>query len=559
MVVAAGVLVMSTGAQAGVVDSIPVGASWQTNGRVETIVVSGTTAYLGGEFTSVRPSGDPLGTGEVPRAGAAAVDITTGDLLPWNPDVGGTVQTILVNGSTVYLGGSFTTVGGTSIKDLAAVDATSGALTTGFKPKPNGAVFGLALQSGELYVGGSFTKLGGGTVGSLGAVNATTGALDTGFVANVAGAGGAKAKVATIALTTDGSRLVIGGTFTTVNGSADQYLGAVSPATGAVQTWSKHPGFATVAMALDANGVYVAGAGNGGNFDAYAPSTGASLWSAGTDGNVQAIAVMEGIVYVGGHFDNYCSGQTTGQHTCKNPIARDHLLAVDETTGDLESWHPSANGVLGVFALTGADSTLEAGGDFTQLGGVSQQGFAELPEITPPTVTDSAGGQWTNAATVSVTASGSVDNAPGGLTYKYETSTDGGSTWGSLRTGDPATVKAEGQTLVRYEALDPYGNSSGWVEDLVLIDRTAPTVPTIAITPTGCPAPSHTATPSSTDGGSGVAGYAYETSPDDSTWSTPTNAGSLTTSSSEYVRFDATDVAGNTSAWSAGVLIPAPC
>ena len=58
--------------------SIPVGASWQTNGRVETVVVSGSTAYLGGDFTSVRPSGDPAGTGEVARNHAAAINLETG-------------------------------------------------------------------------------------------------------------------------------------------------------------------------------------------------------------------------------------------------------------------------------------------------------------------------------------------------------------------------------------------------------------------------------------------------------------------------------------------------
>ena len=47
---------MAAPAQAAIVGSTP-SPSWQTNGRVTTITVSGTTAYIGGKFTSLRPSG----------------------------------------------------------------------------------------------------------------------------------------------------------------------------------------------------------------------------------------------------------------------------------------------------------------------------------------------------------------------------------------------------------------------------------------------------------------------------------------------------------------------
>ena len=65
------------------------------------------------------------------------------------------------------------------------------------------------------------------------------------------------------------------------------------------------------------------------------------------------------------------------------PTARDHLLALDETTGN--TWRPgirARTACLGVFALAGGDGTLEAGGDFTKIGGVTQQGFGEFPEIS---------------------------------------------------------------------------------------------------------------------------------------------------------------------------------
>ena len=111
--------------------------------------------------------------------------------------------------------------------------------------------------------------------------------------------------------------------------------------------------------------------------------------------------------------------------------------------------------MLGVFALAGGDGTIEAGGDFTKIGGVTQQGFGEFPEISLPTLTDSAGGVPTSTTPVTVTASGSADSAPGFARYKYETSTDGGTTWSALRTGAVATVKTVGTTVVRLRRSTP--------------------------------------------------------------------------------------------------------
>jgi trimeric autotransporter adhesin len=455
-------LVFVAGAQGVVAGSKPVLASWQTNGRVETIVISGSTAYLGGEFTSVRPSGDALGTGEVARNHAAAVNVETGALLPWNPNANNTVQTIAVNGSTVYLGGAFGTVGGKTHTRLAAVDATTGAPIQTFKAKANAEVMSIAVGPTGLYAGGSFTLMDNVAHNYLAEVDLSTGALVTGWT------GTASAKVNAIALTTDGSRLVVGGTFVSLDGVTQREIGALSPATGALLGWTTHPTFPITTLAVDANGVYAAGTGAGGNVVAFNPTTGQQLWNAALDGNDQAIAVDSGNVYVGGHFNNYC-GPGTGTGGCAAPVARDHLLALNETNGALLPWHPAANGVLGVFALAGGDGTLEAGGDFTKIGGATQQGFAEFPEISLPTVTDSAGGLPTSTTPVTVTASGSTDTAPGFGGYKYETSTDNGTTWSALRTGATATVKAVGVTMVRFETIDAYGNTSGWVTDTVTI------------------------------------------------------------------------------------------
>jgi hypothetical protein len=98
---------LAAAAEAAVVQSKPSPLSWQANGRVLAIEYSGNTIYIGGKFTSVRPPGDPAGTGEVARNHVAAFNATTGNLLQsWNPNTNGTVDAILPTATGVYLGGA---------------------------------------------------------------------------------------------------------------------------------------------------------------------------------------------------------------------------------------------------------------------------------------------------------------------------------------------------------------------------------------------------------------------------------------------------------------------
>jgi hypothetical protein len=368
---AAAVLVLgATSAWAAVVKST-VTPTWQTNGRVEAIQVVGSTVYIGGQFTSVRPAGDPLGTGEVARNRVAAFNISTGALLPWDPNASGTVQAIAVSGSTVFLGGSFTKVGGKGHQRLAAVDATTGAPIATFKPTIDAEVLTLSLSGSDVYAGGMFTTINGATHDYIAALNTSTGALDPAFTG--------QADAGVLASTIEGGKLVIGGNFANVDGGSQNHIAALNPTTGATLPWGTHTPYDVVALASDSAGVYVAGAGTGGNFAAFNPSTGSMTWQGGTNGNVQAITVFNGEVYAGGHYTDYC-GPQGGQHTCTNPIPRSKILAVDETTGTLQSWAPSVNSALGVFALDGGAGFLELGGDFTKVAGTAQQGFAAFAQ-----------------------------------------------------------------------------------------------------------------------------------------------------------------------------------
>jgi hypothetical protein len=361
-------------AQAAIVGSKP-SPSYQANGRVAVVVISGNTAYLGGKFTSMRPAGDPAGTGEVTRNHAAAINLTTGALLPWNPNVNGLVDAINVSGSTVYLGGGFGKVGATNRKKVAAVDATTGALIKGFKTTVNGEVLGIELSNGQLYLGGPFTL----PRPNAASVNPTTGAFNSAWAPTTDG------PVDAITTTQDGSnKIVLGGAFNTLNGVARNAIGAVSPTTGASLPWAwqgPHRGsfrpFDVVSFYTDSSGVYAAGTGNGGTV-VKSDSSGNIIWQAGANGNTVGVAVLDGIAYIAGHFTVYC-GAVMGMNGCAG-TARDHLMAVDATTGALQTWHPSANSSLGTFTVASGSGVIATGGDFTKLGGVAQQGFGEFKE-----------------------------------------------------------------------------------------------------------------------------------------------------------------------------------
>jgi hypothetical protein len=362
-------LVVSSPAWA-VVGSHPI-PTYQTNGRVQVIVVSGSTVYIGGQFTAVRPAGAAAGTNETTRNRAAAFDTTTGALLPWNPNASGPVRAIAPVGSTVYLGGAFTKVGGKGRNRLAAVDATSGAVAA-WNPGADALVLDFGVDAGTLYAGGGFATAGGSARANLAAFSTTTGALTS-------WAPSADGQVKALELTADSSEVIVGGDFTHIDGTSQNHIAALSPSTGAPLSWAKHLSYSVIDLAADTSGVYASGSGGGGNFAAFNPATGAQLWIGGTNGNVQAVAAVGGVVYFGGHFDTYC-GQRSGQHTCDTPTPRKKLLAVDEATGALLPWDPSANSTLGIFALTGDSATgdLFAGGDFTSIGQRNQQGYAQF-------------------------------------------------------------------------------------------------------------------------------------------------------------------------------------
>jgi hypothetical protein len=136
--------------------------------------------------------------------------------------------------------------------------------------------------------------------------------------------------------------------------------------------------------------------------------------------------------------------------------------------------------------------------------------------------------------------------------YQYRTSPNG-TTWSSATAGSAAVVLAQGTTYVQFRSLDKAGNASAWTPaapdatDTVMLDRTAPSLPTVTGAPVGCVAGPVTLTASgSTDAWSGFNHYESQT-----------NAGSIVSGASvivsahgsSTVKFRSVDALGTASAW----------
>lgn len=275
-----------------------------------------STVYAGGDFTSAYSSA----TGTQSRSRLAAFATANGAVTGWNPGADATVSAILPDPATgtVYLGGSFTTLGGAARVALGAV--TAAGAVTGWDPAITGchephltkAVGGLApcvprttalaIDNGTLYAGGNFTyasgvsrhhaasfslatgdlnawnpvvgnrltdivptpsgivlggqftSVGGIIRDGLAVIDLTTGQADPGFVADVDG------MVLDIVKTADGQGAYVGGDFTNVNGKDHRNLVKVSATTGAVDSaFTAKPNRDVNQIALTGNDLYIGG------------------------------------------------------------------------------------------------------------------------------------------------------------------------------------------------------------------------------------------------------------------------------------------------------------
>ena len=353
-------VLLASGVALAAVSAAPDSGTVNTDGRVKAVLAMGDRVYLGGSFTHVDG---------VPRNRLAAVDATTGQLTDWNPNANGAVFSLAAtpDGSRVYAGGNFTEVGGATHRRLVSLDAQTGAVNTAFKIGLGASVRAIAVSGGSVYIGGDFTSAKGQTRHRLALVDATTAALDQAWAPS------ADKSVWALALSSDHSRLYAGGAFGSISGEPRRYLAGLDASGSGAIVWRPllDPNGRVYDLAPSGQAVYSAEGGPGGAAAAYDAATGARPWVVKGDGDVQAVAVEDGRVYLGGHFLKLEGN------------GRRFFAAADATTGLLDPWNPTGSGSgAGVWDLEPdpAGTLLYAGGDFTGVSGETHRRFAGFSE-----------------------------------------------------------------------------------------------------------------------------------------------------------------------------------
>jgi hypothetical protein len=332
---------------------------WNTTAKVGAIAVSGGTLYVGGTFTSI---------GGQPRNHIAALLVGSGAVTGWNPnatgptsslyDLGGTVSALAANGGAVFAGGNFTSIGAQSHQWLAALDAATG-IPTDWNSSPNGRVKALAVSGGTVYAIGDFTSIGGQPRNHIAALDAASGAA-TAWNPDLFSGGDV------YALALSGSTVYVGGNFTIIGGQFRRYIAALDAVSAAPTSWNPNADGQVNALAVSGNTVYAVGSFTtiGGQPRKYiaaldAGSGTATAWNPNvTYYPPEAVAASGGTVYA--------------------KIDDAGLSALDAVSGAV-TWSANVSGGIGgISALALSGGVVYVGGGFSSVGGQPRRYIAAL-------------------------------------------------------------------------------------------------------------------------------------------------------------------------------------
>ena len=421
-------------------------------------LVVGDVVYVVGNFNNARPAGARAGQQEVPRSNILAYDLNTGKLIEdFAPTLNGAGRSLALSedGKTLYVAGEFDKVNNEWHSRLAAFDISHGhgTLISSFKPVFSTTVKDIAVAGDTLYVGGYFTKVNNQQRTRLAALKASTGEL----LDWTASAEGPNAQVYAIEVSPDHSKVVIGGSFSTVNGSSKPGYGMalLSASTGEVLPMPVNDTVRTAGekaaifdIAVDEDGFYGTAYSAVGRLDEAnlegsfkADWNGNLVWLEPCHGDTYGIAPTKDTVYTVGHahscetiygFPNMPEVRKDGQHplyvramafTNSPDITIRHQGVVDGyqdwSTSGLKSptiigWYPDleAGKYTGMsqaaYKIDVTDSYVLMVGEFIEANGTTQQGIVRYPRRAGQPTLPPEGKAETLAAKAEVTTTGSV-------------------------------------------------------------------------------------------------------------------------------------------------------
>lgn len=354
------------------------------DGRVLALALRGSTLYVAGEFTTI---------GGEPRVNLAALDVNSGRATEWNPVVDGTVRVLLLADTTIYVGGHYNVIADSARLALAEIGCASGRATA-WNPGPSfsgrpGSVMTLAAQHDTIYIGGAFGSLGGQYRLLAGSVSAITGiATDwnpwpEGFPDNRYDPSDIVSSIVPA-----GPTVYVAGAYATIGGQPRNGLAEVDALTGRATSWNPRtaldPGFvnfnvAGFAIAVTEHSVFASG-----------------TWSYVGDGLFQnAIAEFDRTTGLSTGWDPRGEGLVDvlavsgdvlfagGRFSTFGWQPRYNLAAFDAATGMLTDWDPRPGPASPiVYDLVVHDGKVYVGGYFREVGGQIRGGIAALDTLT---------------------------------------------------------------------------------------------------------------------------------------------------------------------------------
>jgi len=376
-----------------------------TNGAAYKSAEANGMLYVGGSFTSVTAAAGTTPTGTFTRNHILAFNAATGSIsTSFAPNVNGDVWAIVPSGTSLYIGGSFSSVNGVARRGLAKIDATTGAVDTSFNAAlTSGNVTEAALVSGRLIISGTFPK-------KILAVNPTTGA-NTGYI-NVAVTGSVASNAGPVevyrfAVNPAGTKLVGVGNFTTVGGATHYraFMLDLGSTAASVSAWRYTPlqqmcaasslpdymrdvdfspdgsyfVFVSTGFVPLSGQVGIALCDAASRFETANLSPARPTWINYTGGDtLHSVAVTDQAVYVQGH-QRWLNNPQGRDNAGPGAVSRPGIGAIDPTTGLALAWNPTKDRGVGGKDLLVTARGLWVASDTAHIGHETHMRIALLP------------------------------------------------------------------------------------------------------------------------------------------------------------------------------------
>jgi|GEM_PF-3445868 len=358
------------------------------NGEVRAISLNSDAAFIGGSFSVI---GDGVNQ-SVPAVGLGFIRLSSGTVMEIEISVAGSVNVLQQANSGLLIGGDFTSFiisGEEKQQNLLAILDDTFSLddrSWNFTGPSGQAVNTVVIDGDKILVGGSFTGIDGAPRVGLAELDVSGNLLPARFAVD------GVVNALLVSGTQSDRRIYAAGDFSSAsgNGLPEQQRNAVAAFNGAGDLLDWQPdlvgtvkalvlrkytvsagtvdeaSYRTLAAVGDLQGISSATART--RLAAFDDQGSLLPWSPAANNDVLALTIHNDTVYAGGRFTLMGDQQADTD--------RDYLAAIDRNTGLLSAWDPSADGE--VRTLLNEAGVIYAGGDFAQVGGVARSNLAAI-------------------------------------------------------------------------------------------------------------------------------------------------------------------------------------